>query len=104
MVLWLIFKLLNGSMSLRITLLIVSVFSECGVLLAQKDPMFQQLPPAKTGVTFRNMLKESPQSNVLTYEYFYNGGGTSIGDINNDGLEDLYFTANMGANKLYLNQ
>jgi enediyne biosynthesis protein E4 len=71
---------------------------------AQKDPLFQQLPGSKTGVTFKNTLHESATSNVLTYEYFYNGGGVAVGDINNDGLDDIFFTANMKPNALYLNQ
>ena len=72
--------------------------------LAQQKPLFESLSSSKTGVTFKNMLKETPKSNVLTYEYFFNGGGTAVGDINNDGLDDIYFTANMASNKLYLNQ
>ncbi len=72
--------------------------------VAQEKPLFESLPSSKTGVTFKNMLKETPKSNVLTYEYFFNGGGTAVGDINNDGLDDIYFTANMASNKLYLNQ
>jgi len=68
------------------------------------QPLFQSLSPQKTGVTFKNTLTESPTSNVLTYEYFYNGGGVAIGDINNDGLDDIYFTGNMKSNALYLNQ
>ncbi len=65
--------------------------------------MFELVPPAKSGVIFKNTLEESPKKNVLTYEYFYNGGGVAIGDINNDGLEDIYFSANMKPNELYLN-
>ena len=71
---------------------------------AQKKALFESLPSSKTGVTFKNALKETPKSNVLTYEYFFNGGGTAVGDINNDGLDDIYFTANMASNKLYLNK
>jgi hypothetical protein len=65
---------------------------------------FEKLPGRKTGVKFQNKLTESQQSNILTYEYFYNGGGVAVGDINNDGLDDLFFTGNMSSNKLYLNQ
>jgi hypothetical protein len=74
------------------------------ILEAQEIPLFEKIPPSKTGITFKNMLRETPTSNVLTYEYFFNGGGTAVGDLNNDGLDDIYFTSNMGSNKLYLNQ
>src|SRR4030095_8015221 len=47
---------------------------------------------------------ESTDLNIIAYEYFYNGGGVAAGDINNDGLIDLYFTGNMVENKLYLNK
>ncbi|HMQ63912.1 MAG TPA: VCBS repeat-containing protein, partial [Flavilitoribacter sp.] len=76
----------------------------CSFVFGQKNAMFEQQPSSRTGVTFENTLRETPASNVLTYEYFYNGGGVAVGDVNNDGLEDLYFTANMGPNKLYINQ
>ncbi len=72
-------------------------------LYSQKTPLFELVPPALSGVNFKNSLAESPKANVLTYEYFYNGGGVAIGDINNDGLEDIYFSANMKPNALYLN-
>ncbi|SHN28315.1 Repeat domain-containing protein [Cyclobacterium lianum] len=64
---------------------------------------FEKLPPRKTGVKFQNNLREDEFSNILTYEYFYNGGGVAIGDINNDGLDDLFFTGNMSSNRLYQN-
>ncbi|MFC5534395.1 VCBS repeat-containing protein [Rhodocytophaga aerolata] len=69
-----------------------------------KSPLFTLLPSEKTGIQFTNTLTEGPNTNVLMYEYFYNGGGTAIGDINGDGLQDIYFTANMQPNKLYLNK
>ncbi|WPP53267.1 VCBS repeat-containing protein [Catalinimonas niigatensis] len=72
-------------------------------LYAQEAPLFELLSPAKSGVNFKNQLKEDEKHNILTYEYFYNGGGAAIGDINNDGWEDIFFTSNMGKNVLYLN-
>lgn len=66
--------------------------------------LFTLVPSEQTGITFSNDLTEGPNTNILIYEYFYNGGGVAAGDINNDGLIDLYFTSNMGENKLYLNQ
>ncbi|WP_246343665.1 VCBS repeat-containing protein [Adhaeribacter radiodurans] len=65
---------------------------------------FTLLNPKQTGIQFVNKLIESESANVLAYEYFYNGGGVAVGDLNNDGLPDLYFTGNMGADRLYLNQ
>ena len=70
---------------------------------AQDKELFQVVSPSTSGISFKNQLVESPTSNVLTYEYFFNGGGVAVGDINNDGLDDIYFTSNMGKNKLYLN-
>lgn len=57
-----------------------------------------------TGIGFSNDIKNTKDFNVLTYRNFYNGGGVAIGDINNDGLPDIFFTSNMGENKLYLNK
>ncbi|PRY89611.1 VCBS repeat protein [Mongoliibacter ruber] len=66
--------------------------------------LFDLLEPDESGVTFRNQLTEGPNTNVLMYEYFYNGGGVAIGDLNNDGLDDIYFSGNMVSNALYLNK
>ena len=67
-------------------------------------PLFESLPPAATGVEFVNRLPEDSTFNILNYLYYYNGGGVAVGDVNNDGLPDLYFTSNLGANRLYLNR
>ncbi|HAP63717.1 MAG TPA: hypothetical protein DCR93_30920 [Cytophagales bacterium] len=65
---------------------------------------FTLLTAEETGVTFSNKLEESLSFNIFNYLYFYNGGGVSAGDVNGDGLVDLYFTANQHHNALYLNQ
>ncbi len=57
-----------------------------------------------TGIDFENTLVEDTTFNFLNYLYFYNGGGVAAGDVNNDGLDDLFFTSNQNENKLYLNQ
>ena len=68
------------------------------------DKLLSLLSPSDTGVKFVNQLKETEEMNMIEYLYFNNGGGVAAGDINNDGLIDLYFTSNQGANKLYLNK
>ncbi len=66
--------------------------------------IFQQLSPKESGLTFSNNLKEDSTINYFTYPYIYMGGGVAVGDVNNDGLQDIYFTGNMVENKLYLNK
>ena len=66
--------------------------------------LFTSVPSSRSGVKFKNTLQESEEFNVLNYGYFYNGGGVAVGDINNDGLPDIYITGNMKASKLYLNK
>ncbi|MGC4035271.1 MAG: VCBS repeat-containing protein [Chitinophagaceae bacterium] len=68
------------------------------------NTLFQKLDASETNINFSNNLSYDAKFNVYTYRNFYNGGGVAIGDINNDGLPDLFFTANMLPNKLYLNK
>ena len=68
-----------------------------------QNPLFRLLEGKQTGVDFVNPISETENQNVMSYEYYYNGGGVAVGDINNDGFDDLFFTSNMGSNKLYLN-
>ena len=66
--------------------------------------LFTEVPRSHTGIDFRNLVVEKETFNIFKYQYFYNGGGTAIGDFNNDGLEDVVFTGNMVKNRLYLNR
>jgi hypothetical protein len=65
--------------------------------------MFELLPSSSTGIMFNNELTESDSFNVLTFEYIYNGAGVGVGDVNGDGLTDIFFAGNMVPGALYLN-
>lgn len=79
----------------------IFLFTSCG---NNNNKLFTLLDKSDTGVEFRNMLVEGDELNVMNYSYFYNGSGVSVGDINNDGLLDVFFTGNMVKNKLYINK
>ena len=66
--------------------------------------LFEKLSPSRTGISFENNLTFKEDFNIFTYRNYYNGGGVGLGDINNDGLIDIYFTSNLNENKLYLNK
>lgn len=79
----------------------------CLVLFSCKhstDTLFTEVLSSDSHVDFRNDIEETKDQNILTYEYLFNGGGVAVGDLNNDGLPDIFFTGNMGSNKLYLNK
>ncbi|MDB4900153.1 MAG: ASPIC/UnbV domain protein, partial [Gemmatimonadetes bacterium] len=66
--------------------------------------LFEQLPAAETGIDFVNAVPDTGSFNIVSYLYHYNGGGVTVGDVNGDGLPDLYFSSNTGPNRLYLNR
>jgi len=81
-------------------ILIVTSLASC---TERTSGMYEALSPEQTGISFANNLIYSDSLSVLDFEYLFNGGGVAVGDINNDGLQDLYFTGNMTSGKLYLN-
>ncbi len=79
--------------------------SDVPVQESKKDSvLFSITNPIQTGVKFINHLTETTSMNGFTYEYYYNGAGVSLSDINNDGLQDILFISNLRENKLYLNR
>src|SRR5688572_12432686 len=72
---------------------------QCG-----KQTQFEEMSAGTTNVAFRNEITETEHNNIMTYEYTYNGGGVATGDVNNDGLADVYFSGNAVPNKLFLNR
>ena len=93
-----------------ILVLIFSVIYSCSsekenlTLTSDTQTLFTLLDAKDTGIDFLNKVKNQKNFNIFKYRNFYNGGGVAIGDINNDGLADIYLTGNMVANKLYLNK
>src|SRR6267143_4028986 len=65
--------------------------------------LFVRVPPEASGITFANRLPEDTAVNIVNYLYYYNGGGVAAGDLAGAGLVDLYFTSNLGSNRLYRN-
>lgn len=95
----------NGYLSYvkRYPMFLYALFLGTAVINAQ-EPLFKALTPEKSGLDFANQVLESPGRNIGKYDYFYNGGGVAIGDINNDGLPDIFFTGNDVNDALYVNK
>ena len=80
------------------------------IISCNKEPqqeqtfMFKELDYKSTGVDFINLVEDTKEHSIINYIYFYNGAGLAVGDINNDGLQDLFFVSNEHENKLYLNK
>src|SRR5215210_7354787 len=69
-----------------------------------KRPLFQLVSSDRSGIHFNNHIVENDSINPIDITNVYNGGGVAVGDFNNDGLQDVYFTGNLVSNKLYLNK
>ena len=79
-------------------------FLWAGQQLLAQTPLFTRLTEKQTGISFLNTIHEDDSLNVMRYEYLYNGAGIGIADLNNDGLNDMFFSGNTGPNKLFLNK
>jgi hypothetical protein len=79
-------------------LLYTGLFISCS-----ESPRFQLLSSRHTGIDFKNTIVETDSFNIMTYEYIYNGAGVGIGDLNNDGLQDIIFAGNQVSTRVYLN-
>ena len=95
-------------------LITVVVLSSCSEITSDKNKtegftdgsstLFTKITSKKTGITFKNTIKQDKDFNFMNYMYIYTGAGVAVGDIDNDGFEDLYFVSNFGPNKLYKNK
>lgn len=94
-----------------ITFQTFAIFSFCLLVFLQactssdeSGTLFTKLPSSHSHINFRNDITEDENNNIDTYEYLYNGGGVAVGDLNQDGFQDIVFTGNMTADKIYLNK
>lgn len=97
-------NLLNKVVGRFLILLTSIILFSCHENKKLESPLFKTLDSNHTQLNFVNQLKPTPGFNLFTYMYYYNGAGVGAGDFNNDGLIDLFFTANQGDNKLFLNK
>jgi hypothetical protein len=88
----------------RLAAVVLPLLALAGCSIGRERPLFELLDPNATGVTFANTITTSDSVNIQTDVYVYNGAGVAVGDVNGDGLPDLYFTGNMVSSRLYLNR
>ena len=98
-------NLYNSDRYFFLYVLVASLFVTCSLPdNEKKKTLFTEIETLESGIDFVNELPFNKEFNIYTYRNFYNGGGVALGDVNNDGLIDVYFTSNLGSNKLFLNK
>jgi enediyne biosynthesis protein E4 len=95
---------IKATLSFLVVLIGITLLFHACTKESPTPTLFTLLPESETNITFNNKLTEGADINIVQYLYAYNGGGVAIGDINNDSLPDIFFTANEGSNQLYLNK
>src|SRR5450631_3787825 len=93
---------MNGSCRLVAIYIFITAFAGCRQ--ADKTTLFTQLPSSRSGIHFSNTIREDDSTNSFIDEFGYMGGGVGIGDFNNDGLKDIFFTGNQTSCRLYINK
>src|SRR4029078_11561972 len=98
---------MSERIALAVTLTLLPFFfiscRSSGEKEADSNALFQLQSAAITGINFENTVEDTKEMNIFSFHNFYNGGGLAIGDINNDGKPDVFFTSNKESNRLYLN-
>ena len=100
----LLFKSIQIHMRIFLLFLLLISFSCQNAETENNNTLFTKLQSNRTNIDFENLVTNTKDLNIFNYRNFYNGGGVAIGDINNDDLPDVFFTANLTKNKLYLNK
>src|SRR5688572_32896044 len=100
---------LNSSAKVWLKVVFITIISaitllSCDDKKPEQPALFEALDSKATGIDFANKLTPTSKFNMFKYMYFYNGGGVGVGDFNNDGLSDIFFSSNQGENKIYLNE
>ncbi|HEU4574594.1 MAG TPA: VCBS repeat-containing protein, partial [Chitinophagaceae bacterium] len=96
--------LIAGARSNYLFILLAGTILSLSACQSSSKTLFKKITVDKSGIHFNNAVTENDTVNPIDLEYLYNGGGVAVGDFNNDGLPDLYFTGSMVPNKLYLNK